>query len=152
MNRETKEECHAELQQNFMEIVNKMVGSKCDLPDEFQLFYKLQVINDRYGNHIMIAPYLTREKALDACPRYYKWDRYKCEEVPCSYKEYMEYNKERKEIDEDIFIDEDIVYQSSSPGKYGNRTTYKVIDSETRDFNENHGNRKHVACCDIEGW
>lgn len=126
MNKKTKEQWHAELQQNFMKIVNKMIESGCNLPDEFELYYRLEETLDRYGSHIMIVPYLTKEKALNSCPKYREWE-------------------EKKE-------DENIVYQSSEPGKYGNQTTYKIIDSETCDFDGNHGSRKHVACCDIEGW
>ncbi len=128
MNRKTKEQWHAELQQNFMRIVNKMIESNCELPEEFELFYKLEETLDRYGSHIIIEPYLTKEKAVEACPKHEKWEKW----------------KENR--------DECIVYQSSSPGKYGNNTTFKVIDSTTQDFDGNHGARKRVACCDIEGW
>jgi hypothetical protein len=42
-----------------------------------------------------------------------------------------------------------IVYQTSSAGKYGG-TIYKIIDSNTIDYNGKCGSRKHASCCDIE--
>jgi hypothetical protein len=38
----TIQDWHAELQQNFMKIVTKMVESNCALPNDFTLFYKLK--------------------------------------------------------------------------------------------------------------
>lgn len=112
----TIQDWHAELQQNFMKIVNKMVESNCALPDDFTLFYKLKEEHDRYGVHITIVPFLTKELALDSCPK-------------------DDYEKKND--------DENIVYQTSSAGKYGGGTIYKIIDGKC-------GSRKHIACCDIE--
>lgn len=60
--KKTIEEWHRELQTDFMVIVNKMIQSKCNLPNEFELFYKVEHTNDRYGHHIKIRPYLDKEK------------------------------------------------------------------------------------------
>lgn len=65
--RKTKEQYHAELQQDFMTIVNKMIKSGCKLPNELELFYAVNLYSDRSGRNISAKPYLTKDMALEQC-------------------------------------------------------------------------------------
>lgn len=63
-----------------MNVINKMIQEKIDLPDEFQLHYIILEHKYQYGTMLNINPHLTLESAKS-----------KCGESNCSAEKYGNY-------------------------------------------------------------
>ena len=59
----TKEEWHAELQTQFINVVNKMVRNGCPLPDSVVLYHAIHERINRSEHSISIETFLTRDAA-----------------------------------------------------------------------------------------
>ena len=57
------------LQEEFTNIINRMIEVKCDLPKDLKFFYKIKEEN----HQIYVIPYLTEKGALKSC-RWYNSD------------------------------------------------------------------------------
>ena len=58
-----EEERKKELQNEFLEVVEKMKMQNVEFPNEFKLYYVVMQHNDRKGTIIKVTPYLTEEHA-----------------------------------------------------------------------------------------
>lgn len=56
-----------ELQSQFMKIVEEMIKDNVELPDNFELFYRVMNHSDRRGRVIQIKPFLTKLSATNDC-------------------------------------------------------------------------------------
>ena len=56
-----------DLQEKFLNIVNKMKESNCKLPESFELFYTIKKISDEDNTIIKITPSLTEQNAKNIC-------------------------------------------------------------------------------------
>lgn len=54
------------LQQQFLNIVEKMIENNVELPANFKLYYDIQEYNDKEATEITISPYLTKHNAIKA--------------------------------------------------------------------------------------
>lgn len=72
-NETTKEERDNELQQKFIQLVETMKKEKCELPNEFELYYLICEVKDRRGHGITITPYLSEEDAIIYRQHDQKW-------------------------------------------------------------------------------
>ena len=56
-----------DLQEKFLNIVNKMKESNCKLPESFELFHTIKKISDEDNTIIKITPSLTEQNAKNIC-------------------------------------------------------------------------------------
>lgn len=58
-----------ELQEKFMNVVEEMIKENVELPDKFELFYRIMNHSDRQGRVLQIKPFLTQLSATNDCKK-----------------------------------------------------------------------------------
>lgn len=70
---DSETESHEKLHKSFYDLIDRMIKSKCPLPD-FKLYYMTMYHLDRKGGIIKVKPFLTEDEAKLECSEDEKWE------------------------------------------------------------------------------